>query len=71
MNSPTHSAPDWNEAMWNAGVRLRMIDEMIPPGESKRGVNPGLAPLYSAHAAVAQAWLAYARELTMRERSQR
>jgi hypothetical protein len=60
--------PSWDEAMERAGARLRWLEEtMAGPDQHKR--ITGSSDVLASHAAFAQAWIAYARELTAHQRS--
>jgi hypothetical protein len=57
--------PTWEEAMGRAAERLRALDDgYAPPGARTRMASE----LAKAHAAIATAWITYARELSERSR---
>jgi hypothetical protein len=63
------ATPSWDEAMARAGARLRWLEEhMDGPDQRKRRLTMA-SETAVAHAALAQGWIAYARELTARQRS--
>jgi hypothetical protein len=62
------SSPSWDEAMHRAGARLRWIEELVDGPDQKRKVLRFGSETAAANAAVAQAWIAYAREMTAHQR---
>ena len=57
----------WDEAMARAAARLRWLEEHMG-GPGSRKIISMSAEIAAAHAAFAQAWIAYARELTAHQR---
>jgi hypothetical protein len=61
------ATPSWDEAMARAGARLRWLEEHMG-GLGSRKIITMSAEVAASHAAFAQAWIAYARELTAHQR---